>query len=549
MPLVKQQAEYIALHTSLDVGQYIGEMNVDSWTRDRWRREFQQKQVLVMTMTIFRNLIQSTFMKFSEVNLLIFDECHHAVKNHDYVQIMKLYNKCCEDNPLGEAGAMRILGLTASLIPSKCKPGDLEKKILELEKTLCCRSQTAEDLMEVAQYATNPEERMLFYSLPSSGPDQKLQDILVGPLDTLERFTKEKKKCAFYEIVKLYLDDCLHILLNLGVWCAHRFACNGLEDVDDKIKECSGFFNSEWEKHLIYMGRTHLQIFVEDSEKVLKRHGNEFHMVDKVEKLLVHLRESAVQSREARNGAEKGVRNKLVGIIFVERRTTAALLCKLLQHQSQKEADLRHIKCDYVVGHDPKLTCTYLRREAQMSSRKQGEVLEKFRRGAINLLVSTSVVEEGMDVPKCNTVVRFDFPQNFRSYVQSKGRARAQKSQYILLIPEEESDKLCADLGIYNELVCKLDAICHHRHTSDSEFQLKEPVEPYENRHGAVQTIHSSLCLVHRLGRASGRVEGREGAEEGRDRAGEGRGGWGREGTGRGGWGEERDGRVGGGKG
>lgn len=503
VPLVKQQAEYIALHTRLEVGQYIGEMKVDSWSKATWDVEIEQNQVLVMTMTIFKNLILQKYMTFEQVNLLVFDECHHAVKKHDYVQIMQRFNDWCQ---LHDPDAMRILGLTASIIPSKCTPGNLERKILELEKTLCCRSQTAEDLKEVARYATKPIENMLFYS--NSCKDHgmlKLKNILEDPMNFLERFTKEKRKCLFYEIVKLYLDDCLHILLNLGVWCAHQFACNGLDDINDKIKECNGYFQSGWEKDLIYLGRTHLQMFAQDSDRMLKCPGNELHMVDKVKRLLLQLGDSAICSGEAcicktppGQRADKGAINKLVGIIFTERRTTAALLCKLLQHHSKREADLRHIKCDYVVGHDPKLSSTYLRKEAQMTSKKQDEVLGRFRNGTINLLVSTSVVEEGVDVPKCNTVVRFDFPQNFRSYVQSKGRARAQESQYLLLIPEEDKQKLCIDLNIYNSLVHELEKLCHRRHTSDSPEQLKELVEPYKNNYGATVTIDSCLSLVHR---------------------------------------------------
>lgn len=71
-----------------------------------------------------------------------------------------------------------------------------------------------------------------------------------------------------------------------------------------------------------------------------------------------------------------------------------------------------------------------------MSSKKQDKILRKFRNHEFNLLIATSVVEEGLDVPRCNLVVRFDFPMTFQSYVQSKGRARAKDSFYIMLLPD-----------------------------------------------------------------------------------------------------------------
>ena len=482
--LVEQQAEYIELHTHLNVGKYCGDMGVDSWSQPKWSLEFDKNQILVMTMTIFKNLILSGFMKFSQVNLLVFDECHHAVKNHDYVQIMRRYN----DYILHGEDSMRILGLTASLIPSKCRAGDLEQKIVDLEKTLCCRSQTAEDLKEVAKYATNPVEIELVYSSDTRDEDVgKLKDLLEAPVRFLESFSLKKRKSQFYDIVKLNLDDCLHILLNLGIWCAHQFAVGSLLDIVERIDSCFGCYESEWEESLINLGRTHMQMFVNDSKEILRVGGNRMHMVDKVKRLL---RDPSICS---------GKSSQLVGIIFTERRTTAASLCSLLSHQSRTVPELSHIKCDYVVGHDAKVKTTYLRKEAKMTSKKQGGVLEKFRRGKINLLVATSVVEEGVDVPRCNTVIRFDFPQNFRSYVQSKGRARARESQYILLIPREDERRLRAELTNYNSLVKELERVCHNRHINDSYDHLMEEVEPYKNAHGATATINSSLSLVHRL--------------------------------------------------
>ena len=208
---MKQQADYIARHTSLNVGQYTGDMGVDGWTIGCWHHEFNQHHVLVMTMTIFKKLLQTKFIKLSQVNLLIFDECHHAVKNHDYVQIMRLFRPHIETK---DDVIPRRLGLTASLIPSKCKPGDIERKIRELEEILMCRSQTAEDLQEVAKFATNPDEKICYYPSSSSNGDiARLKIILEDSVNFLELFKKDDKDKDVYGQVKLYLDDCLHICL------------------------------------------------------------------------------------------------------------------------------------------------------------------------------------------------------------------------------------------------------------------------------------------------------------------------------------------------
>ncbi len=47
-------------------------------------------------------------------------------------------------------------------------------------------------------------------------------------------------------------------------------------------------------------------------------------------------------------------------------------------------------------------------------------MVESFRKNEINILIATNIVEEGVDVPACNLIVRFSKINNFGSYIQSK---------------------------------------------------------------------------------------------------------------------------------
>lgn len=53
----------------------------------------------------------------------------------------------------------------------------------------------------------------------------------------------------------------------------------------------------------------------------------------------------------------------------------------------------------------------------------------------INVLITSEVLEEGVDIQTCNYVIRYDSPKHFPSYVQSKGRARCNDSKFIMLVP------------------------------------------------------------------------------------------------------------------
>lgn len=48
------------------------------------------------------------------------------------------------------------------------------------------------------------------------------------------------------------------------------------------------------------------------------------------------------------------------------------------------------------------------------------------------MLITTSVTEEGFDIPGCNTVISFDTPSSMKSYIQIKGRARKKLSKYFI---------------------------------------------------------------------------------------------------------------------
>ena len=122
--------------------------------------------------------------------------------------------------------------------------------------------------------------------------------------------------------------------------------------------------------------------------------------------------------------------------MFVQRRNAACVLSKLINTLASTSKEYNHLKSDFVTGHGSELLA-----ETEMDFRKQNKKLENFRLQKFNVLVGTSVVEEGVDIPKCNLVVMFDFPKNFQEFVQSRGRGRAKGAKYVMLVPENALDE------------------------------------------------------------------------------------------------------------
>lgn len=165
--------------------------------------------------------------------------------------------------------------------------------------------------------------------------------------------------------------------------------------------------------------------------------------------------------------------NEMLSIIFVNKRIIAKYLRTVLVLYCQKTNN-NHLQSDYIIGHHTiyargkshqnefvkKITnadnveeidilkevyeknkdYSNVTANSSFFSLKyklvdQLNIINEFKSGKINVLISTSVVEEGFDIPDCNLVVSYSEPQTIKSFIQLKGRTRRDQSDYIILCP------------------------------------------------------------------------------------------------------------------
>ena len=128
------------------------------------------------------------------------------------------------------------------------------------------------------------------------------------------------------------------------------------------------------------------------------------------------------------------------GLVFVETRAEVAILSQLLHHHLYRNGKY---SISTFVGES-----NFSGRGWSMSDlveiKDQKENLEDFRQGSKNLVVTTAALEEGIDIAKCSVVICFDKPQNIKSFIQRRVRARKSESKYVIMFEKGRDRKaLC----------------------------------------------------------------------------------------------------------
>ncbi|KAJ2888417.1 Dicer-like protein 1, partial [Coemansia aciculifera] len=130
--------------------------------------------------------------------------------------------------------------------------------------------------------------------------------------------------------------------------------------------------------------------------------------------------------------------HELCGIVFTSRRLAAVLLVYIISQISE----FSFIRADVLLGASQRPGSTMDRPIRSGSVRTANQLtLADFASGRLNLVFATQVAEEGVDIQPCNVIVRFDMPNTATSLIQSRGRARMCDSQFIVMVPEMDSNK------------------------------------------------------------------------------------------------------------
>lgn len=143
----------------------------------------------------------------------------------------------------------------------------------------------------------------------------------------------------------------------------------------------------------------------------------------------------------------------LCGIVFMKEPLIAKIMFMVIVDMSRCNPSLSYVCVQFCATESPADPGTEPR-ECLRQGKRQEDVLKKFRMHECNLLLATSALEEGIDLPRCNLVLRWDVPPSYRSYGLCRGRARAPRAAAGLLCSDssDTTDLLLHHVATYREL-------------------------------------------------------------------------------------------------
>eukprot|EP00961_Rhodomonas_salina_P183860 2481975-Rhodomonas_salina.1 len=151
--------------------------------------------------------------------------------------------------------------------------------------------------------------------------------------------------------------------------------------------------------------------------------------------------------------------------------------CPELTHHAN--AVKTHIRHQVMVGKGSKVL-------AESASSQLGTIIA-FREKKFNLLLATSVAEEGMDFSKCNAVLRMDGAETDIALIQSKGRVRA-NGHFVIFHRTGGRLRTSEDR--------RLDAAFRKR--QNGKFALEQHAALRRESSSISGALRASMCDVHR---------------------------------------------------
>ena len=379
--------------------------------------------VTVSTPQCVENDVINGRISLEDVSLLVADEAHNAVKDYSYTWLVKQYHK--------KAKFPRIIGLTAS-------PGSDLEKIQEV-----CTNLFIEEI-EI-RTDNDPDVKPYVQEINMEWVKVDLPPVFLEVQKFLQDFLKERiEKLKTWGI--LHRADLRYVsktdLLELQAQLRGRAASgekdfvlwNAISLLAEIMKVYHGLGLLETQgivslfKYMDKLQQESLTTKVKAVKNAVKDLNFRSALV-KVQKLYEEKIEHP-KLIELQKIIESEIKKNKDGkiIVFNQYRDNAADIVEKLNSIENANAKI-------FVGQLKK-------GETGLSQKEQKKILEEFRGGLFNVLVATSIGEQGLDIPQVNLVIFYEPIPSAIRHIQRRGRTgRHEKGRVIVLMAKNTRDE------------------------------------------------------------------------------------------------------------
>ena len=414
-PLVQQHAAFYREALSIDdeeIVVFTGDVRPDD-RAELW----DSSRVVCATPQVIENDLVGNRVSLADVTHLTFDECHRATGNYAYNYIADRYHTDATD-PL-------VTAMSAS-------PGGDKEEILTVCDNLGVRDVAVmtEDDADVAEHTYRTDVEWEHVELPETVIEIRdaLSEVIKERLTKLKQLgvttstdpnmSQSQLNAMRAKLQELINSDNADGYEGMSAHAEIMKLRRAVELVETQsVESLRRYFERQREDAKSSGASKASQRFVSDP-----RVKESMRKAEAFEDLHPKFRRARILLAQTL-GIENGERV----IVFTESRDTAETLTEFLGE---------HFDTRRFVGQGD--------REGSdgMTQTEQKETLEEFRAGEFEVLVSTSVAEEGLDVPDVDLVLFYEpVPKGIRS-IQRKGRTgRASDGRVVVLLAEDTRDE------------------------------------------------------------------------------------------------------------
>ena len=417
-PLCEQHVESFRRHLEIPAEKVV--LFTGSVSPEKRAQLWKEAQIIISTPQGLENDIINSRIDLKEVSLLIFDEAHHATGEYAYVWIANQYDKT--------SSSAKILALTAS-------PGSDMETVKEVTTNLKIEKvevRTEKDA-DVKPYVQTTHKNWVEVEFP-----QELRKIQLLLKDCRRSKLIEAQNLGYCSDLEMSKGALLALQLEL-----QKKLSSGFRDFE-VLRSISVIAEAMKVDHALELLETQgikpLQKYFKKMQQdalTSKVKAVQNLMQDELFKSSMHLTDELVKQNviHPKMLKMKEILQETVGnessakvIIFTQFRDSA--------EEIVKNVNELNIKNHIFVGQAKKNGLGF-------SQKQQKEILEKFSVGEFNVLIATSVAEEGLDIPKVDKVIFYEpIPSAIRS-IQRRGRTgRLEEGEVTILMTKDTRDEI-----------------------------------------------------------------------------------------------------------